>query len=61
MASSQESGNRGGAAVSSGDFGLAGGRSGWSNCCRISEIFVELWEDLPYSLPFAFNFVDAFL
>ena len=47
--------------MSSGDFGVAGRRSGWRNCCRISEIFVELWEDLPYSLPFAFNFVDVFL
>ena len=47
--------------MSSGDFGLAGVRGGWRDCCRFLEIFGEAWEDLSYSLPFTFHFGDVFL
>ena len=40
---------------------MAGGGTGWRNCFRFPEIFIELWEDFPYSLLFTFNFGDVFL
>ena len=53
--------NGGDAVANSGDFGVAGGGAGWGDFCRFPEIFRKLWEDLPYSLPFTFNFGDVFL
>ena len=48
-------------AVGSGDFGVAGRGARWRNCCKFPEIFRKLCKDLPYSLPFTFNFDDVFL
>ena len=61
-------GDRGGSVVSGGgnagvaDIGTDGGGARWRDCCRFpDEIFGELWEDLPYRLPFTLNITDFFL
>ena len=39
-----------------------GGGTGWKDCCRFSDwISRELWEDLPYCLPFMLNISEACL
>ena len=61
-------GKRGGGLVSSGgnvsvtDGGADSVRATWGDCCRFPDgIFGELWEDLPYHLPFTFHTGDFFL
>ena len=39
--------------------GADGGGVRWRDCCRFSDgIFGELWEDLPYRLPFTLDLID---
>ena len=53
---------RDGVVSGGGDVGVAGGGAGWKDRCRFPyNIFRELWENLPYCLPFAFNIGDVFL
>ena len=57
-------GNRGEGVVSSGGNVSVtdGGGARWRDCCRFPDgIFGELWEDLPYRLPFMLNLDDVFL
>ena len=61
-------GNRGEGVVSSGgngnvtNGGADGGGARWRDCCRFpNRIFGELWEDLPYHLPFMFDIGNVFL
>ena len=56
-------GNRGEGVVSSGgNVSMAGGGARWRGCCRFSDgIFRELWEDLPYCLPFMLDIGTVFL
>ena len=58
-------GNWGGSVDSGGgDASVAGGGADgggvrWRDYCRFSDgIFVELWEDLPYRLPFTLDLID---
>ena len=45
-----------------GEDGLVGGGARWWVCYRFPRVCVELWEDLPKSLPFFFHFhPDVFL
>ena len=56
--------NRGQGVVSSGrNVTVAdGGGARWRDCCRIPNgIFGELWEDLPYCLPFTLSIGDVFM
>ena len=59
-------GNRGRSLLSGGgdaslaDGGAGGGGARWRDCCRLSGIFGELREDLPYRLPFTLNVIDFF-
>ena len=56
--------NRGEGVVSSGGnvSVVDGGGARWRDCCRFPDgIFRELWEDLPYQLPFTFDIGNAFL
>ena len=60
-------GNRGGSVLSSGgnvsvtDGRADGGGTRWSDCCRFSNgVLGELWEDLPYCLPFTLDIGDVF-
>ena len=53
--------NRGDAVVSCADFVVTCGGPGWRDYCRLDKISRELWEDLPYSLPFTFNVGDLIL
>ena len=47
-----------GGIVSAGD----GGGARWRDCCRFGVgIFGELWEDLPYRLPFTLDIGDVCL
>ena len=43
--------------VMSGRAGACAGSGGVSDrdCCRLLEVILELWEDLPYSFPFFFK------
>ena len=57
-------GTRGEGVVSSGgNVSVAdGGGARWKDCCRFPDgISGELWEDLPYRLPFTLNIGDVFL
>ena len=56
-------GNRGGSVLSSGGNVSAtdGGGTRWRDCCRFSDgVLGELWEDLPYCLPFTLDIGDVF-
>ena len=53
-------GNRGEGVVSVSVADGGGARS--RDCCRFPDgIFRELWEDLPYCLPFTLNISDVFM
>ena len=61
-------GNRGGGELIGGgnasvaDGGADGGGARWRDCCRFPDgIFGELWEDLPYRVPFTLDISDFFL
>ena len=57
-------GTRGESVVSSGGgVNVAdGGGARWKDCCRFPDgISRDLWEDLPYRLPFTLNIGDVFL
>ena len=57
-------GNRGEGVVKSGGIFSAddGGGARWRDCCRFGVgIFEELWEDLPYRLPFTLDIGDVCL
>ena len=55
-------GNKGEGVVSSGGNNVAGGEARWRDCCRFPDgVFGELWEDLPYCLPFTLNIGNVFL
>ena len=42
--------------------GADGGGSSWRDCCRFPDgIFGELWEYLPYHLPFMLDIGDVLL
>ena len=57
-------GNKGEDVVKSGGIvNMAdGGEARWKNCCRFGDgIFGELWDDLPYRLPFTLDIRDVCL
>ena len=56
-------GNRGeGVVTSGGNVSVAGGGARWRDSCRFPDwIFRELWEDLPYRLPFMLDIGNVFL